>query len=198
MNAATATPVSSNRRVVAAIGLSVVIHVLVLSGWHLRISPHVASMPPIEVSLVTENVPRLERRAPPRVARKPTPQPAPAEKATTPEPQPVENANAKPPPETSPPTAARSPQPTDSISAWLSRPEPPYPLIAKRKHVEGTVLLSVYVRADGVPGDVKVEKSSGDLSLDASAKETVRRWRADPAQLSDTITAVQVRFRLDG
>src|SRR5438477_9385159 len=108
MNVATATPVSSNRRVFAAAGFAVIAHALVLSGWHLRIftPPRLASMEPIEVSLVTEHMPRLERRTPPRTTPKPkpTPQPMPAEKVAEPEPQPVERAEAAPEPTpTSPP-----------------------------------------------------------------------------------------------
>src|SRR5436853_6540451 len=89
-----------NRRVWAAVGFSVAVHALILSGWHLRIftPPGLASMEPIEITLVAESKPRVATRRPPRTAKRTT-QPAPVpEKAVVPEPrraEPTESAPAQ-------------------------------------------------------------------------------------------------------
>jgi protein TonB len=63
----------------------------------------------------------------------------------------------------------------------LNNPAPPYPPGARRRGEEGTVRLSVLVRADGTVGDLSVERSSGYPELDRSARVTVARWRFTPA-----------------
>jgi len=70
---------------------------------------------------------------------------------------------------------------------------------ARRKKVQGVVLLSVTVGADGLPHDIKVDKGIG-YGLDEKAVEAVSRWRFDPArkdgQPIDKEIKVEVQFRL--
>jgi len=80
-------------------------------------------------------------------------------------------------------------------------PVPPYPLIARRLHVEGEVLLDIVVGADGRPADVRVLRSSGNSALDDSALGTVRSsWRFIPAhrdgQAVESRGTYLIRFRL--
>ena len=57
---------------------------------------------------------------------------------------------------------------------------PIYPRMARESGLEGTVILRVLVRTSGIPGDVKIRKSSGHAILDKAATEAVRKWRFKP------------------
>jgi protein TonB len=57
---------------------------------------------------------------------------------------------------------------------------PAYPPRAIRENLTGTVVLSVYVLANGRVGDVELISSSGHASLDESALREARRWRLVP------------------
>ena len=70
---------------------------------------------------------------------------------------------------------------------------------ARRKHVEGTVLLSLLVTTDGKPTDIKVIRPLGS-GLDEQAIEAVQKWRFHPAMkdgnpVEQTIS-VEVSFHL--
>ena len=61
-------------------------------------------------------------------------------------------------------------------------PPPTYPRDALRTRTEGTVMLQVLVDVDGRPIDVQVQTSSGNRSLDDTArKHVLKRWRFKPA-----------------
>jgi protein TonB len=61
-------------------------------------------------------------------------------------------------------------------------PPPPYPVIAIREGLTGTVMLRVLVDVDGKPLDVQIERSSGHRVLDAAArKQVLAKWRFKPA-----------------
>lgn len=85
--------------------------------------------------------------------------------------------------------------------AALDNPRPPYPLAARRQGIEGRVLLSVQVGADGASHAVRLKRSSGHALLDDAALQTVRRWRFVPAQRGDTPVEswvdVPILFRLE-
>jgi TonB family protein len=55
-------------------------------------------------------------------------------------------------------------------------PKPRYPMLARRKGYEGTILLRVFVLESGGVGKVELEKSSGYEILDESALKAVREW----------------------
>jgi protein TonB len=59
---------------------------------------------------------------------------------------------------------------------------PHYPYSARRRGIEGTVMLKVLVTAQGLVEVVQVERSAGHADLDQSAMEAVRRWRFQPAR----------------
>ena len=58
--------------------------------------------------------------------------------------------------------------------------EPAYPAQDVRLGNEGTVMLSVYVLANGAVGEVRLLQSSGFPRLDASALTEARRWKFKP------------------
>ena len=84
---------------------------------------------------------------------------------------------------------------------YLSNPPPAYPRRARRDGIEGTVMLKVLVTASGVPGEVKVEASSGSDSLDRAALNAVRAWQFVPARRADEAIDAWIRvpvvFRLE-
>lgn len=68
--------------------------------------------------------------------------------------------------------------------------EPAYPSSEIRLEHEGTVLLSVYILANGRVGDVKLDKSSGYPKLDESALREARVWRFQPGSRDGTPVAM--------
>lgn len=61
-------------------------------------------------------------------------------------------------------------------------PQPNYPMQARKRRMQGEVILSVQVDAQGAPLDMRVQRSSGYDMLDNAALEAVKRWRFEPAQ----------------
>lgn len=58
--------------------------------------------------------------------------------------------------------------------------EPYYPVDVIRSGGEGTVVLSIYILADGRVGEVKLISSSGIPKLDESAIREAKKWRFVP------------------
>lgn len=83
---------------------------------------------------------------------------------------------------------------------YLDNPKPGYPLIARRRGLEGTVRLDVRVSAEGIPISVRVRESGGHESLDDAALTAVWHWRFVPARRGgepvEASVIVPVRFRL--
>jgi protein TonB len=108
---------------------------------------------------------------------------------------PVEIPRAPPAPVAAPVTPPRS------DAAYLNNPRPAYPLAARRRGDQGTVLIRVLVTADGVATSVGLEKTSGHPSLDEAALAAVKSWRFIPArqggQAIESPYVVPVVFRLD-
>jgi TonB family protein len=80
-------------------------------------------------------------------------------------------------------------------------PGPSYPIEARRRAQQGTVLLRIEVAANGSVERVEIAQSSGFEALDASAVETVRtRWQFVPAQRDgvavESWCQVPIRFAL--
>jgi protein TonB len=79
--------------------------------------------------------------------------------------------------------------------------EPYYPADIIRKGGEGTVLLSIYILADGRVGEVRLVSSSGHSKLDDSAMREAKKWRFIPGTSDGKPMAmwkqVPVTFRLN-
>lgn len=137
-------------------------------------------LPPVPPDIVIPKphpavVPRITQ-APPRQVE----QPAPTSMHIT-----DESANPVPVVD-APPTLAPTPtqpaaQPVETSLAYRTAPLA-YPKDGITHHLEGTVLLRVLVDETGKPIDVIIEKSSGQLSLDRSARDQVlKKWLFQPA-----------------
>jgi protein TonB len=84
---------------------------------------------------------------------------------------------------------------------YLDAPRPRYPLQAKKRGLEGDVLLLVTIGSNGRPEDVSLYASSGHTVLDRAALETVQRcWRFRPLMVGGMPTRsralVPIRFEL--
>lgn len=81
-----------------------------------------------------------------------------------------------------------------------ANPMPSYPPAARRRGIEGTVVLDVLVSADGQALSVEVARSSGSSLLDEAARETIARWRFRPAmrreEAIEARATVPVQFSL--
>jgi len=88
---------------------------------------------------------------------------------------------------------------TDSCTpAAYSKIKPPrYPPEAVKDHVTGKAILRVTIGADGVPRDISVDTSSGNLYLDQAAIESASDWRFEPKRCSGKALATQALLPVD-
>lgn len=98
---------------------------------------------------------------------------------------------------------------TDSLSRnielaspdYKANPKPRYPMLARRKGYEGTILLRVLVLESGGVGKVELEKSSGYEILDESALKAVKEWVFVPGKKNGqpipSWVTVPIKFRLN-
>jgi protein TonB len=200
-------------------GLVVLLHATVWWGFtHFKdeiVPPK--PLPVVQVSLVAPLMPLEPRVAPPpppKVERQPKPVVEKAISAPTPVPvmQPVAEhavqqalvAVASPAP--SPPAPAQPASepvidPPRYNAAYLSNPPPVYPLAARRRGVEGTVLVRAEISAGGECQRAELKKTSGHEMLDNAALEAVKKWRFVPAKRgSQAVIAwveVPITFKLE-
>ncbi len=85
--------------------------------------------------------------------------------------------------------------------AKLARSTPPiYPRLARKEGWEGTVVLRVQLRIDGIPEQVSVKQTSGHDVLDQAAVKAVSRWIFYPAKDGNipfaSLVDVPIRFDL--
>ena len=88
----------------------------------------------------------------------------------------------------------------EAVPLYKINPPPRYPRTARRRGAQGTVILSVYVDAQGRVDNLWVFESSGFRVLDNAALEGVKKWSFEPGRKGDTKVAmwvnVPVRFEL--
>jgi TonB family protein len=73
----------------------------------------------------------------------------------------------------------------------IYQPDPQYTDYARKKKINGTVLVALIVTPEGTVRDVKVTKSL-EKSLDKQAVATVSTWRFEPATKDGKPVAVHV------
>ncbi|WP_305369466.1 energy transducer TonB [Photobacterium leiognathi] len=89
-----------------------------------------------------------------------------------------------------------------SKPTFATRPSPvSYPRLAKRRGIEGTVLVEVLIGKDGKQLKQKLAKSSGASVLDKAALKAIKLWRFSPHIIDGKAIAhrvqIPVRFKLD-
>jgi protein TonB len=79
-------------------------------------------------------------------------------------------------------------------------PPPEYPRIARRRGIEGTVIIKVLVDDNGRAAKTIVSETSGYAVLDRAAKKDVRRWAFRPGTINGRKQAmwveVPIKFQL--
>jgi len=177
----------------------------------------------IRVSLVQLATPKKPAPPPAKVEKeiKSVEQPEPAEKPMVkdeaPASQPVSKAvqravapSSEPKPDTDPSEASKvpvaDPQPAipdsspDYSVVWLHNNPPRYPHAARRRGLEGRVVLHVEVLAAGSCGHIELLQSSGHEILDEAAIKAVKHWRFVPARhLGFAVSSwlnIPIRFEL--
>jgi protein TonB len=90
-----------------------------------------------------------------------------------------------------------APRPVSGLAGNL---KPDYPAEARRRRLQGDVVLRVMVSAAGLPDAVSIVAGSGHSLLDDAAVAAIRTWRFSPATRGGAAIAasvdVPVRFRL--
>ncbi len=154
-------------------------------------------LPVVQVSLVDFLPPKNRVTALQKKVQS-TPTPAPQTAKVTPEPlaeSPL--ATAQP---ASPPAAEEYVEPVYS-AAYLNNQPPVYPISARRRGIEGTVIIRAMIHDNGHCHHVTVKKSSGHPQLDKAALDAIRDWRFVPArrgkQLITAWVDVPITFRLN-
>ena len=89
----------------------------------------------------------------------------------------------------------------DSRPYKLKNPKPVYPSAARRRGMQGLVLLSIRVNKKGFVENVNIEKTSGFRVLDQSAVNSVTKWQFVPAKKENefisSVVEVPIRFQLN-
>jgi len=88
-------------------------------------------------------------------------------------------------------------EPPEYNAAHLHNPPPPYPPIAKRLKIEGTVLVRVLVSPAGLPQQIELAHTSGASVLDEAALKAVRNWAFLPARKGTEPIAAWVEIPID-
>ncbi len=69
---------------------------------------------------------------------------------------------------------------------------PRYPQEAVKDHATGKAILHVMVGADGVPKDIRIVTSTGNVYLDNAAVESAAEWRFKPKRCSGKAVSSEV------
>lgn len=77
----------------------------------------------------------------------------------------------------------------------VSTPPPAYPRLARRRGLEGFVVIEYAIGVDGACTDVAVGESSGIDLFDEAALEAVRSWRFQPARRRSVPVVSRHRIR---
>ncbi len=79
-------------------------------------------------------------------------------------------------------------------------PPPEYPRLARRRGLEGVVLLEVLVDSSGRVADMRLSRTSDHALLDKAAMEGVQRWQFTPGTMNgrpqEMWVEIPVRFQL--
>ena len=84
---------------------------------------------------------------------------------------------------------------------YYRNPKPPYPALARKRYLQGSVILSITVLANGAVGNATIHKSSGHTILDNSALKTVLTWYFLPGTKNgrpvSMVVQIPIHFKLD-
>ena len=142
--------------------------------------PPVTDMPELRLEIPAIVVPpplvEIEREQRPAVVAR-LAEPAPA----------VVRQSASP----APAAASSGPAPQSLPATMIEAPPPRYPLEARQRKEQGTVVLDVQLSTDGRVERIDLFQSSGSPRLDKAALDAVRRWRWSPMLQNGVAVAVR-------
>jgi protein TonB len=78
----------------------------------------------------------------------------------------------------------------------IHSPEPKYSKQARREKLQGVCVLWLVVGADGLPREIKVQRTLG-LGLDERAIEAVKQWKFKPAMKDGNPVAVRISIEVN-
>jgi protein TonB len=82
----------------------------------------------------------------------------------------------------------------------LTQVRPLYTEEALHTRIQGSVMLELIVRENGVPDTIRVARSLDPEGLDAEAVQAVRQWRFRPGHINgspvDVLVTIIVNFHL--
>jgi TonB family protein len=82
-------------------------------------------------------------------------------------------------------------------SIWASAPTPKFPEAALRKGTEGYVVVRAAVAKDGTVVRATISRSSGDATLDETARMAVLKWKMNPAAIKPNFLTQGYDQRID-
>jgi TonB family protein len=85
----------------------------------------------------------------------------------------------------------------DIKAATISKPQPVYPLAARKQHWTGAGTFVCHIRPDGAVASVDVRRSTGHQVLDQAAITALQRWRFQPGKVEGPIN-IPVVFGMNG
>ncbi len=187
----------ASRPILKALLLAIIVHSLALAYWYHRRQVVVAEIPQwMNIRLVAgfeEN--KVEKPQQNRVREIPLQKTGPKKTA-----QKQERIKKEKMFENKVKSAATTVIKADSRPYRLQNPRPVYPALARRRGMQGRVVLSVRVSASGTVDSVSILESSGFTILDRSALNCVRKWHFVPARKGEKNIAswlqLPVRFSL--
>jgi periplasmic protein TonB len=74
-------------------------------------------------------------------------------------------------------------------------PDPKYPKKAHKPHNQDTVVLWLIVGSDGLPHDMKVERSLS-AEFDEAAMDAVKKWKFEPATKDGEPVAAKINIEV--
>jgi periplasmic protein TonB len=169
-----------------------------------QILAELIELPQPQVAPAPEPPPQPRPEPAPRKVEAPKPVPRPVQQPqaiSDPEPRtpaPVKSVEPAPTAPTMPsPAAMAEPAPAPAAPAqpapprielpssdadYLKNPRPPYPQLSKRLGEQGKVVVRVLIDVNGTASKAEIRTSSGFDRLDATALETVLKWRYVPGK----------------
>ncbi|MFP2768476.1 energy transducer TonB [Oceanisphaera sp. KMM 10153] len=173
--------------------------------------------PVVEPTPEPKPAPKTEPQPTPKPVPKPVPKPAPKPKPKPepkPAPKPVSKPEPRPAPTPTPQPLAKIEPKAQQVSAknsaprhietpsFKTRPAPiPYPSQARRRGLEGTVLVEVWLDEQGKQTKRLLARSSGVSLLDKTALKAIAKWRFSAYVENGRGIAhrvhIPIRFKLD-
>lgn len=182
---------------IPAIVAIIVVHALLI-GALIQVRNHVQRMEEAKLTVVNLSPPpppppaaetppppsKPEVVSPPPIVQTPVP-PVPQVQTTpdptpVPTPAPVAVAVPGPPAPVAPPAPPSMVQGGDLGTQMVAGKPPRYPIESRRKHEQGTVVLTLILGVDGAVETLVVSQSSGSPRLDNAARDAVKGWRWKP------------------